>query len=153
MLFLRSLFGQKPTPTPADPGAIKAAFDEIGSFCGDVMHHVGEATFATDAMERQVLSVYAFGGINVLCQQLGFSPPQAHALALALLHKTFGYSAEESATKAQALIEATGDRKSSLNAIIHRGIDGFLAWQADHATFDASDFKSVIATLQSRPTA
>ena len=152
MGLLRSLFGRKLSPPPSDPAAIKDALDQLSTFCGDVTRHVGEPAFEGDAMERQVLSVYAFGGVHVLCQEKGLQPAEGHALCLALNRKSFGYSAEDSAVKAQALMEAAGDRKSHLNAIIHRGIDGFLAWQRDRDAFDASDFKAVIATLiEKRP--
>jgi hypothetical protein len=150
MEFLRSLFGRKPSPPPSEPGAIRDALERLSAFCGDVMRHVGEPAFERDSMERQVLSAYAFGGIHVLCQEKGFQPAEAHALCLALNHKFFGYSAEDSAVKAQALLEAAGDRTSHLNAIIHRGIDGFLAWRDGRDSFGADDFKAVIATLRGR---
>jgi hypothetical protein len=154
MGFLDSLFGRKREPArPVDPNEIKDSVDSLTAFCGDVKRHVGEEVFAQDGMEKQVLSAYAFGGVNVLSQQRGFSAPQVHAMALALLHKFFGYSAQDSAAKAQALIDATGDRRSSLNAIIHRGIDGFLAWQNDPSTFDAADLRDVLATLRRKPPA
>lgn len=153
MSFLRGLFGRTPSPPPSEPGAVKDAVDDLSSFCRDVIRHVGEDVFAEDAMERQVLSVYAFGGIHVLCQQKGFRPPEGHAIFLTLLLKFFGYSAEDSTTKAQAVIDASADRSSHLNRIIHRGIDGFLAWQGDKTAFDGSDFKAVIAVLRKRPPA
>lgn len=149
MGILDSLFGRKQEPErPVDPNAIKDSVDSLTAFCSDVRRHVGEDVFAQDGMEKQVLSAYAFGGVNVLSQQRGFSAPQAHAVALAVLHKHFGYTAEDSAVKAQALIDATGDKRSSLNAIIHRGIDGFLAWQQNREAFDASDFREVLTTLR-----
>lgn len=150
MGFLRSLFGRKPSPPPADPGAIKDALEQLSAFCNDVMRHVGESAFERDAMERQVLSVYAFGGIHVLCQERSFQPAEGHALCLALNYKFFGYSAADSAAKAQALLVAAGDRTSHLNPIIHRGIDGFLAWRDDRDSCDAADFKAVIATLREK---
>ena len=152
MGFLHSLFGRKTSPPASEPDAIKDAIERLSGFCRDVMRQFGESAFERDSMERQVLSVYAFGGVHVLCQQNGFQPAEGHALILALNFKFFGYSAEESAIKAQALIVASGDRASTLNAIIHRGVDGFLAWKADRDSFDAADFKSVIETLrESRP--
>ncbi len=149
MGLLDSLLGRKREPArPVDPDAIKDSVDNLTAFCGDVRRHIGEDVFAQDGMEKQVLSAYAFGGVNVLSQQRGFSAPQAHAMALAILYKHFGYTAEESAIKAQALIDATGDKKSSLNAIIHRGIDGYLAWQQNREAFDAADFREVLTTLR-----
>jgi len=127
MGLLDSLFGRKREPArPVGPDEIKDSVDSLAAFCGDIQRHVGKEAFARDGMEKQVLSAYAFGGVNVLSQQRGFSPPQAHAIALALLYKFFGYSAQDSAAKAHALIEATGDRRSTLNAIIHRGIDAWI---------------------------
>ena len=149
MGFFDSLFGRKREPArPVDPNEIKDSVDSLTAFCADLRRHMGEDVFAQDGMEKQVLSAYAFGGVNVLSQQRGFSPPQAHAMALALLDRFFRYGAQDSAAKAQALINATGDKRSSLNAIIHRGIDGFMAWQQNRETFDAADFREVLATLR-----
>lgn len=142
------LFGKKQAPaSPEDPNAIRGSVDSIAAFSGDIRRHLGEGLFAQDGLEKQVLSAYAFGGVNVLSQQRGLTPPQAHAIMLAVLIKAFGYSPEDSAANAQALITSTGDGRSSLNGIIHRGIDGFLAWQKNSSAFDASDFRDVLATL------
>ncbi len=148
MGILSSLFGKKPTYPPPDPVAIKEAIAVLKEYCSEVMRQTGEAAFQGDTMERQVLSVYAFGGLNVLAQQKGFAPPHAHAVCLVLFKDFFGYSDSESAMKAEACITAAPDRTSHLNGIIHRGIDGFLAWQEHRDTFNASDFRDVIARLQ-----
>jgi len=153
MGILTSLFGKKPEPPPPDPNAIKESVQAVSDFCRDVMRHSGEAVFTQDSMERQVLSVYAFGGIHVLCQQRGFNVPQGHAIALVVFKDFLGYSVEDSAAKAHAVITAARDRTSHLNGIIHRGIDGFLAWQEHRATFDAADFRDVINRLQKKRSA
>ena len=153
MGFLSSLFGKKPTYPPPDPTAIKDAIATLEQFCRDVMRQTGETAFQGDAMERQVLAVYSFGDLNVLAQQKGFVPPHAHAVCLVLFKDFFGYSDAENAAKAQACITAAPDRTSHFNGIIHRGIEGFLAWQEHRDTFDAADFKDLIARLQKKPSA
>ena len=150
MGILSSLFGKKPAYPPPDPIAIKEAIATLREFCSAVMHHAGETAFEGDTMERQVLCVYAFGGLNVFAQQKGFAPPHAHAVCLVLFKDFFGYSDVQSAAKAEACITAVPDRTSKLNGIIHRGIDGFLAWQEHPDTFNASDFRDVIARLQKK---
>ncbi|MFO0956430.1 MAG: Imm48 family immunity protein [Isosphaeraceae bacterium] len=155
MGFLDSLFGRKREPAKSvDPAEIKDGVDCLIAFCRDVRCHAGEEVFVQDGMEKQVLSAYAFGGVHVLSQHRGFSPPQAHAMMLAVLHNYFGYGEENSTVKAQALINATGDKRSSIRAIIHRGIEGFLAWRQDREAFDAADFRNLPATLrQFKPSA
>ena len=154
MGFFGSIFGRKREPAPPpDLNAIKDSLENLTAFCGDVQRLIGADAFVRDGMEKQVLSAYAFGGVNVLSQQRGLGAPHAHAIIVALLQKSFGYSAGDSAAKAQALIDATGDRRSSLNAITHRGIDGFLAWQKDRAAFDAADFRDVLMKLRRKPPA
>jgi hypothetical protein len=145
-----SLFGKKPAYPPPDPIAIKETIAVLKDYCSDLMRHTSEAAFLGDTMERQVLSVYAFGGLNVLAQQKGFAPPHAHAVCLVLFKEFFGYSDSDSAAKAEACITAASDRASHLNGIIHRGIEGFLAWQEHRDTFNASDFRDVIARLQKK---
>ena len=150
MSIFGSLFGKKPEPPPPDPNAIKDSVQAVSDFCRAVIAHVGEAVLAQESMERQVLSVYAFGGVHVLCQQRDFSVSQGHAIALAVFRQFFGYSVEDSAAKAHAVITAASDRTSHLNGIIHRGIDGFLAWQERPDTFDAADFRDVISRVQKK---
>ena len=139
----------RPTGRPSPhPEKIKPALDTIIAFCNDVVQRIGETQFSEDSMEKQVLSVYAFGGIHVLSQQESLAAAEGHAICLALLVQFFGYSPEASAAKAQALIEAAGDKTSHLNSIIHRGIDGFLAWQKNRTSFDATDFVEVLTAMK-----
>jgi hypothetical protein len=150
MAIFTSLVGKKEKYPAPNPLAINEAISTLREYCNKVMHRIGEEAFKGDTMERQVLSVYSFGGLHVLAQQKGFAPPHAHAVCLVLFKDIFGYSNEESAAKAQACITAATDRTSHLNSIIHRGIDGFLAWQEHRGTFDASDFKDIIARLHTK---
>jgi len=150
MGILSSLFGKKPAYPPPDPVAINDSIAVLKQYCGDVMRHIGEAAFQGDSMERQVLCVYAFGGLHVLAQQKALAPPHAHAVCLVLFKDFFGYSDSDSAAKAEACITAAPDRTSHLNGIIHRGIEGFLAWQEHRDTFNASDFRDVLTRLQKK---
>ncbi|HVM60387.1 MAG TPA: Imm48 family immunity protein [Verrucomicrobiae bacterium] len=148
MGFLNSLFGKKQDFPPPDSEAINNAVATLEEFCRDIMKHVGEASFAAETMEKQTLSLYAFGGLHVLCQQRGMPAPHGHAVCITFFHTFFGWPSDDSAAKAQACISAASDRTSHLHNIIHRGIDGFLSWQEHRDTFDASDFRDVITTMR-----
>jgi hypothetical protein len=52
--------------------------------------------------------------------------------------------------QAQTLINATGDTNpnNTYKAIMHRSINGFLAWQDARETCNASDFRDVLRLLQ-----
>ena len=94
-----------------------------------IMSHYGDAHFQGDTQAKQILSVYSFGGITALALQHQMSPPQAHAVCVALFTSFFDFEPADAANKAQAVITAAPDKTSHLYRIIHRGADGFLHWQ------------------------
>lgn len=106
---------------------------ELSAFADGVLQELGLALEQTDELERQVTAAFCFGGVNVLVHRDGLTPPDAHALMLALLIRKFAYSPEQAAAFAEDLIQATApDAHPVLNAIIHRGIDG-------HAQYEGGD--------------
>jgi hypothetical protein len=117
-----------------------------------IMAHYGQANFEGDTQAKQILSVYSFGGISALAVQHVMSPPQAHAVCLALFTKLFGFAPADAAAKAEAVITAAPARTSHLYGIIHRGADGFVHWQRHRDDGAAKDFAEIMAHFQKAQT-
>jgi len=127
---------------------INEAVETLERFARSIMSKYGDSHFQGDTQAKQILSVYSFGGVSALAIQQQMSPPQAHALCLALFTKFFGFDPADAAKKAEAVITAAPDRTSHLYGIIHRGADGFVHWQ-EHSDDEATkDFAKIMAHFQ-----
>jgi hypothetical protein len=151
MGLLNRLFGQKPPPE-APPERIGETITTMQQYLRGITSHYGEAHFQGDSQAKQILAVYSFGGISALAMQHQMSPPQAHAVCLALFTKFFGFDAADAAAKAEAVITAAPDRTSHLYGIIHRGADGFVHWQQQSGDGAAKDFAEIMAHFQKAKT-
>jgi hypothetical protein len=88
MGLLDRLFGKKQQDAP--PERVSESVATLEQYIGSIMSHYGESHFAGDTQAKQILSVYSFGGVSALAMQHQLSPPQAHAVCLALFTKLFG---------------------------------------------------------------
>jgi Immunity protein 48 len=144
--FLNRIFGQKQSDAPSE--RVNESIATIEKYLRGIVSNYGEANFHNDEEAKQVLSVYSFGGISALAIQHQLSPPQAHAVCLAIFTTFFGFDPADAAAKAQAVITAAPDRTSHLYAIIYRGVDGLLHWQENSDDGAAKDFKAILENIQ-----
>jgi hypothetical protein len=100
---------------------------QMGTALFDV---VGIPFERTTELQRQVLAAFAFGMTFAAARAAGRTQPEVHALALGSLVEVFGYSPAQSAAFCQLLIDASANpsEHDTMNALIHRGIDGHLQW-------------------------
>jgi hypothetical protein len=141
MGLFKRLFGQK---QGAAPERVSEAVEILDRYVRRIMNHYGEAHFGGDSQASQILSVYSFGGVSALAIKQQMTQPQAHAVCMALFNGTFGFTPEDTAAKAQAVITAAPDRASHLYPIIHRGAKGFLHWQEHDDDGAAKDFAEIM---------
>jgi hypothetical protein len=139
------IFGQK---QEAPPERISESVHTLECYVIGIMKHYGESHFLEDALPKQLLSVYSFGGVSALAIQHKMSPPQAHAVCMALFAGVFGFTPADTAAKAQAVITAAPDRTSHLYPTIHRGLNGFLHWQKNQDDGAAEDFAKIVTHIQ-----
>ena len=79
----------------------------------------------TTEMHRQVCGAFLFGVIFVHGQEHELTPPDVHALGIAMLMDVLGYSAEQAGAFSAHLVQAaSAGPNDTMRAIIHRGIDG-----------------------------
>ena len=141
------LFGQKPPPD-APPERVNESVATMEQYLRGIMSHYGDAHFQGDTQAKQILLVYSFGGITTLALQHQMSPPQAHAVCLALFTSFLGFETSDAANKAQAVITAAPDKTSHLYPIIYRGADGFRHWQQHSDDGAAKDFAEIMDHFQ-----
>ena len=143
---LSSLF-MRPKPEATSSAAIGECVVELIRYVDSIKTHLGKSRFDSETTEKQSLSIYCFGAVSVLAQQKGISPIEAKAIYVAILMKSFAYDQKSSEFKADAIISAVGDKTSFLYPTIHRGIDGFVAWQSRQDDSAAQDFSEIVAHL------
>jgi hypothetical protein len=116
----------------ADMKSLRAALNSMGS---DLFIAIDIPFEETSELQRQLLGAFAFGMSFAIGQIEKLTPPEVHALAIALLMDAFRYSDHQATAFAHDLIEsASGRGNSTTRAVIHRGIDGHRQWNSgDHA--------------------
>ena len=94
-------------------------------------------------LQQALIGTFVFGMVYAHGRVLGLSPPQIHALASAVYQDVLHYTAEAAAEGVQDCIDATAPgNHDSMNAIMHRGIDG-------HRQHIAGDFDGLRQNIRS----
>ena len=98
---------------------------QIADHGQDLFRICGVEFAKTSEMQRQVSGAFLFVVINAHGMLHELSPPDVHALAISMLMDVLNYSPEQAGAFSSNLIDATGaGPDDTMNAIIHRGIDG-----------------------------
>jgi len=80
-------------------------------------------------LQRQLLASFSFGMLFVTGQLNKLASPEFHALSICLLLDVFKYSEHQAVSFAEDLIlSSSGRGNPTINAVIHRGIDGHRQW-------------------------
>jgi len=131
------------------PDRATAALQLAKSFCVDVVRHIGKGELARcSAEQRQIVSAYVFGGIGTFIPMWRLNSAQVSSIVTAVYEDCLGYSGDESVARSRAVFLAAEDPTSHLNGIIGQGADGFLAWQKNRKTFEATDIREAIGRMQ-----
>jgi hypothetical protein len=160
MAFLRSVFQKKKESPPREanpdyplpePAVVEAGVATLQGFCQDIRRLCPEA-FENDRAGLAALSLYAYGGLIVLTERRGYAPSHARVIYHALLRGFFRFAVDELVVAREgACFEQSSQPKSNFYPIIHRGVHEFRKWQEHCETFDAADFRSLMATGPWRP--
>lgn len=95
--------------------------------------------------KRLTVFLYLFGAVNGAARKDSLSPPQVHAVSLALFQSVFDMSSTESARVSQWCIDQTGGG-SSWKSVIHAGLDAFLRWKDGELLNPANDLTACVRT-------
>jgi hypothetical protein len=110
---------------------LKDLRSSIEIMSNDLFVVIGIPFEKTSELQRQLLASFAFGMTFAIAQIERLTPPEVHALAITMLMDSFKYTENQSAAFAQQLIECgSGGGNSTINAVIHRGIDGHRQYQS-----------------------
>lgn len=106
----------------------------------------------TTEIERQVLAVYFFGMSNGLIQglKLGISLSELAEMIKKNLIDIFHYSNEQAKQFLDNMIEnlQSKDSKNTQYVIIHRGLDGYFAWEKGKKDNVIKDVCQIINVLK-----
>ena len=136
----RRLFRQ-----PASAETIQDCVRLVGAFAAATFSATAASHPALAEMRRDLLTLFTFGGVHVLSQKRRLDQAEAHAVAIATYMKHLGWSDNEAVVKAQGAISAAGpDGYPNLKAVIHKGIEGFLAWERQPHGYSARDYADAL---------
>ena len=131
---------------------MKELRSSLTKMCADLFASVGVPFESTTELQRQVLASFAFGMTFAVGQIEHLTPPQVHALSIAMLVDAFNYSAEQAGAFSSNLIEsASGSGNQTIQAIIHRGIDGHLQWSTGQTAELRENINSVLQAVGASP--
>lgn len=98
--------------------------------------------------ERQIIAAYEFGMFNACAQVLKKHPSDVQGTMIGVLIKSFNYSEIQAVEFTQFLIECTDEEfHPTINAIIHRGIQGFYSYQDGDKNEIYNDLTFIIDTV------
>jgi hypothetical protein len=99
---------------------------------------------ACTPLHRAVIGTFFFGMLTAHGMQERLPPEQIHALAVEAYQTSFNYTPDAAAQAARECIEATDPSShDTMNAILHRGIDG----HAQHVARDIEGLRQNIASV------
>jgi hypothetical protein len=102
----------------------------------------------TTELQRQLLASFAFGMTFAVGKIEKLSPFEVHALSITMLIDSFKYSEEQASAFSQHLIEcASGSGNSTIQAVIHRGIDGHRQWQLEEQSTLRENIQSIFQAV------
>ena len=129
----------------ADMKVLRSA---VASMCDDLVASGGVPFESTTELQRQMLASFAFGMTFVIGQIEHLTPPEVHALSITMLMDAFKYSGQQAAAFSSQLIEsASGKGNQTIQAIIHRGIDGHRQWSSGQTAELSKNVKSVFQAV------
>jgi hypothetical protein len=120
----------------------RQAVQTITRFANALLAACGDEINRTED-RRRVFFTFIFGAINGFGLERKMSPPQIHAVALALFSRGFHMSVQESASLAQFCVNSTS-RSSAWSSSIHEGMDEFFSWQQAPDAFCPSRILKVL---------
>lgn len=100
---------------------------EVAGMANRLFELVGVRPQQATEKQRQQLAAYAFGMTFALGKQHGLAPVEVHGLVMSYLRDVFHYADLQVVQFSELLIQATANPSPNpkLNAIGHRGIDGY----------------------------
>jgi Immunity protein 48 len=105
-------------------------------------------------LEQALVGTFFFGMLHAYGMLNRLSPPDVHALAIAVFQDTLHYSDTAAIEAVQNCIDATSPgHHETMNAILHRGIDGHVQYEKSDLRGLGANVNSVLAHFREPPQA
>lgn len=122
------------------------------SIVNDVMEMVD--TFLSlidleDELDRQLAAAYIFGMVNGTAQKESLTPEDVQDLMVCIGIDKLMYSEEVAYEMTQFVIDATDEEfHPTVNAIIHRGLEGYFLYSDQEFDALSEDFSEVVQVVK-----
>ena len=102
-----------------------------------------------DELDRQLAVAYIFGMLNGTAQKESLTPQDAQALMVHIGIDKLTYSEEVAYQMTQFVIDATDEEfHPTVNAIIHRGLEGYFLYSDQEFDALSEDFSEVVQVVK-----
>ena len=102
-----------------------------------------------DELDRQLAAAYIFGMVNGTAQKESLTPEDVQALMVHIGIDKLTYSEEVAYQMTQFVIDATDEEfHPTVNAIIHRGLDGYFLYSDRQFDELSEDFNEVVQVVK-----
>lgn len=103
-----------------------------------------------DDLDRQLAAAYIFGMLNGKAQKDSISPENVQALMIRIGIEKLQYTPELAFEMTQFVIDATDKEfHPTVNAIIHRGLEGYFLYSDSQFGALSDDFKDIVQVVKS----
>lgn len=102
-----------------------------------------------DELDRELAAAYIFGMLNGTAQKESLTPEDVQALMVHIGIDKLTYSEEVAYQMTQFVIDATDEEfHPTVNAIIHRGLDGYFLYADKEFDALSEDFDEVVQVVK-----
>ena len=103
-----------------------------------------------DDLDKQLVAAYIFGMLNGKAHQESIPPTDVQALMIRIGIDKLRYPTETAYQMTQFMIDATDrDFHPTVNAIIHRGIEGYFLYADNQYGALSDDFQDIVQLVKS----
>ena len=119
--------------------------DNLNQMAVAVLNALGVNFDQSSKLNQALIGTFMFGMIYAHGMTSKLTPPDVHALALLVFKDTLHYTDSAAAEAIHACIVASGaGDNDTMNAILHRGIDGHAAYLKSNIAKTAANLKDVM---------
>lgn len=102
-----------------------------------------------DELDRELAAAYIFGMLNGTAQKESLTPEDVQALMVRIGIDKLTYSEEVAYEMTQFVIDATDEEfHPTVNAIIHRGLEGYFLYSDQEFDALSEDFNEVVQVVK-----
>lgn len=102
-----------------------------------------------DELDRELAAAYIFGMLNGTAQKESLTPEDVQALMVCIGIDKLTYSEEVAYQMTQFVIDATDEEfHPTVNAIIHRGLEGYFLYSDQEFDALSEDFNEVVQVVK-----